>query len=80
MKAGKNLNRLDDSLKLADNILTEVLSVFDEQKIDQADLREKIQIYFKNRSATLGQTDDESESQNEVEGALNSGYPKRNSA
>jgi len=34
MKAGKNLNRLDDSLKLADNILTEVLSVFDEQKID----------------------------------------------
>jgi hypothetical protein len=56
----KTLNRPDDSLRLADNILSEVLQVLDENEIEQADLREKISIYFKNRAAPSVEDDDES--------------------
>jgi hypothetical protein len=78
VKALRNLNKPEDSLKLADNILSEVMQVFDDNEIEYQELREKIAIYFKNRAAPSA--DEEDESQNEENGFTSSGLPRRSVA
>lgn len=72
------MHKPEDSLHLADNILTDVLQVFDDNELEYQVLREKIAIYFKNRSAPSA--DEEDESQNEETGYTSSGVPKRSAA